>query len=131
MFAPRSKRGGWNGGVPWRTAKPPYRGSGSFLIGGGGSSNRKGYPSLISGSTLVSPGAKLLLVYADGSRQRIKVIWVSKPIGAGFYYHPIPRTHQTRTRRVIALELIRGSHLVARQVLPVLKFAVGRGGSAS
>jgi len=72
---------------------------------------------VVSGSTLVAPGAKLLLIYADGSRERIKVIWVSKPIRAGFYYHVIPSAHRTHARRPIALELKRGTRIVARQVL--------------
>jgi hypothetical protein len=72
-----------------------------------------------SGSTLAEPGTKLFLVYAGGSRQRIKLILAGKPVGAGFYYYVIPKVHQIRRRRATALEVVRGSRLFARQMLPL------------
>jgi hypothetical protein len=92
------------------------------VVGGGGNANGRGAFVRIGGSTRVAPGAELFVVYADGSSERIKVIWVSKPIGAGFYYHVIPKAHRVRPRRATALELMRGPRLVARQVLPLLRF---------
>ena len=85
-----------------------------------------GYPAVVSGSTIVARGTKLLLVYADGTRERIKVFWVSEPIGAGFYYHVIPNRHRTRAHRLVALELRRGLKVVARQVLPTLRLPKAR-----
>jgi len=126
MFA-RAKDGWWGGGVPWRVTiqRHPQPPSG-WRVGGGGLYTQSGYPAIVSGSTIVARGAKLLVVYADGARERIRVFWVSKPIGAGFYYHVIPTLHRVRARRVVALELIRGGDVVARQVLPIANLSVSR-----
>jgi len=126
MFA-RATHGWWGGGRPWRVTiqRHPQPPSG-WRVGGGGLYTPSGYPAVLSGSTIVAPGAKLLVVYADGARERIRVFWVSKPIGAGFYYHVIPTLHRVRARRVVALELIRGGDVVARQVLPIANLSVSR-----
>jgi hypothetical protein len=113
-------RGGWGGGIPWRAGGHRAPPRGAAVVGGGGIAKGNGVFVRIGGSTRVAPGAKLFVVYADGSRERIKVIWVSKPIGAGFYYHAIPKAHRVRVRRATALELVRGSRVVARQVFPML-----------
>jgi hypothetical protein len=121
MFA-RHKHGGWGGGRPWRvTIKRHPAPPNGWRVGGGGLYTQNGYPAIVSGSTIVSPGAKLLLVYADGTRERIKVTWVSRPIGAGFYYRVISKEHRLRARRVVVLELRRDGQVVTRQVMPVLR----------
>jgi hypothetical protein len=71
------------------------------------------------GSTLAKSGTKLFLVYTGGRRERIKLILAGKEVGAGFYYYVIPKVHGVRGRRATALEVVRGSRLVARQMLPL------------
>jgi hypothetical protein len=75
---------------------------------------------VVAGSTLARRDTKLFLAYADGSRQRIRLILSGKPVGpAAFHYYSIHTVQHVRGRRVTALELVRGSRVVARQILPV------------
>lgn len=94
---------------------PRFRGS--LLIGAGGLSGKHGFVR-ISGSTLVAPGAKLYVVYADGSSNRIRVTWVGEPIRAGFYDYGVPKAHRTQAHRAVMVELVRNKQVVARQRLP-------------
>jgi hypothetical protein len=73
----------------------------------------------VSGSTRATPGAHLFVAYADGSVSPIKLIWVSRPIQAGFYYKVIPRSHRTQPHRAIAVELVRGTRIIARQTFRI------------
>jgi hypothetical protein len=103
--------------VPQRPAQ-----HGGYLIGAGGRAARTaGVPGLaisaIEGSTLAAPGARLYLVYADGMREELRILWVSKPIGAGFYFHSIPQAHRLPRHRPIALVLRRSGRVIARQAL--------------
>ena len=109
-------RSGSAGGVSWRVGRTHANGA-NVIFGGG--YVKDGIFSVVSGSTIRFRGAKLFVSYRDGSRQRIKVIWVSRPIGAGFFYSPIPRAHRTDARRAVALELFRGSRLQARKVFAI------------
>jgi hypothetical protein len=109
-------RFGSAGGVPWRVGTAHANGA-NVIFGGG--YVKDGIFTVVSGSALRLRGAQLFVSYHDGSRQRIKVIWVSRPIGAGFFYVPIPRAHRTDARRAVALELFRGSRLQARQAFAI------------
>jgi hypothetical protein len=91
---------------------------GLVQLGDGGLFTSRAY-LVVAGSALAKRDTKLFLVYAGGSRERIKLISVGKPVGAGFYYYVIPKVHRVRGRRATALELVRGSRLVARQMLPL------------
>ena len=86
------------------------------MVGAGGLIGKHGFLS-ISGSTLVAPGAKLYVVYADGSSDRIRVTWVGEPIRAGFYYFAVPKVHRAQARRPVVVELVRDKQVVARQRL--------------
>jgi hypothetical protein len=68
----------------------------------------------VCGSTLVGPRPHLSVVYADGARERLKVIWVTTPIRAGFFYRWIPKEHLSKLRRAKSLELRDGARLIAR-----------------
>ena len=119
-----SARGGGWGGCRVRAARHrDHRGElRGYLFAAGGEVGRRGF-LVVAGSALVAPGPRLYLVYADGSRERLTVIWVSKPIAAGFFCRVIPSAHRVLSRRAKALELRRGTRLVAREVLgiPVLQ----------
>jgi len=53
---------------------------------------------------VVAPTAQTLTVtYADGTRQQIPFIWVSKPINAGFFLFEVPSAHQHAASRVTAV----------------------------
>lgn len=111
-------RGGWAGcRVRATPSGDTHGGLHSYLIGAT-LLGRGGALSAVSGSMPGVPGSRLYLVYAGGARERVTVIWVSKPIAAGFYYRAIPKVHLARARRATALELRSGVRLIARQVLP-------------
>jgi hypothetical protein len=104
------------GGRPSHVSEP--HAIGVVQVGRGSLFSSRAY-LVVAGSTLEQRGTKLFLVYADGSRERIKPILAGKPVGAGFYYYVIPKAHRIRVGRATALELVRGSRLVARQPLPM------------
>jgi hypothetical protein len=82
--------------------------------------NRQGTAhALTFGSVFAKRGQRLVLVYEDGNRERVPLTFVSRPIGAAFYLRVIPRAHQTARTRLRALELRRGSTLVARLCVAV------------
>jgi hypothetical protein len=92
----------------------------SYLIGGMllGSRTRT---AAIAGSTLAGPRPRLYVLYVDGARERVPLIWVGRPIGAGFFYRSIPKEHLTGRRRAKALELRDGPRLVAREIIPLVR----------
>jgi len=96
----------------------PAPGEGSSYRGAAGGFSRRGVFNVVFGSTLVTPGAKVFVLYADGSHQRLPVIWVSRPIRAGFYYTVIPGDHRTRAHGARAVVAVRDGTVVARQTLP-------------
>ena len=126
IFAAPTRTGYWKmfsvdkhgrvGGGPSHVSEP--HAIGVVQVGRGSLFSSRAY-LVVAGSTLEQNGAKLFLVYADSSRERIKPILIGKPIGAGFYYSVIPKAHRIRKGRVTALELVRGSRLVVRQPLPL------------
>jgi hypothetical protein len=126
IFAAPTRTGYWQmfsvdkhgrvGGGPSQVSEP--HAIGVVQIGRGSLFSSRAY-LVVAGSTLEQRGAKLFLVYAHGSRERIKPILLGKPVRAGFYYYVIPKPHRIRVGRPTALELVRGSRLVARQPLPM------------
>jgi hypothetical protein len=109
---------GWSGCRVRSARGPSGRGERRpYLIGAEYEMSRTSLLS-VSGSSIAAAGLHLFIVYVDGVRERITVIWVGRPIAAGFFYAAIPKGRRTPSRRATALELRRGSVLVARQVLP-------------
>ena len=104
---------------PRRIPRPTgdYRG---YLIGATISANRTSVLA-VSGSTAPGPHPRLYLVYADGSRERLEMIWVTNPIRAGFFYRTIPKAHLSKPLRAKSLELRDEGRLIARQQIPRLK----------
>jgi len=49
-------------------------------------------PVLISGHTLLAGAAQVEVRFQDGSRARTPVVWVGKPINAGFFIYEVPPT---------------------------------------
>jgi hypothetical protein len=112
------KHGRVGGGGSSRVSEPRAPQIGVEQVGRGGLFTSRAY-LVVAGSTLAKRGTKLFLVHADGSRERIKLILVEQSVGAGFYYYVIPEGQRGRVGRATALELVRGSRLVARQALPL------------
>jgi len=74
---------------------------------------------VVAGSMFARRGTKLFAIFTDGSRRRIKLIASGKPSGAtAFHYYLIPRVHRLRARQVASLQLVRGTRVLARQILP-------------
>jgi hypothetical protein len=67
------------------------------------------------GSVNVAPGTHLFFVYADGTQERVSLTFVSRPIGAAFFFKSIPRVHRAADTRLRFLELRLGSKVIARQ----------------
>lgn len=124
---------GGSGGCRVRGAIPDPAGDfHAYPVGGEFSANRTGIVS-VSGSTTAGPRPRLFVVYADGTRELLPVIWVSTPIRAWFFYRTTPKGHLSKARRAKPLELREGTHLIARQQLPLPKLPPrlpGGGGAA-
>jgi hypothetical protein len=127
IFATPTRNGYWHmfsvgksgrvGGGPSRSETHALR-VGVVQVGHGSLFSSRAY-LVVAGSTLAKRDTRLFLVYANGSRERIKLILAGKPKGAGFYYYVIPKVQQARGRRATALEVVRGSRVVARETLPL------------
>lgn len=77
----------------------------------------------VSGDTLAGPDVFVSIVYADGTREPLTMIWVGAPIRAGFFYRTIRKPHQVDSRRPTAVELrARDGRLVARDVIHKPRF---------
>jgi hypothetical protein len=63
-----------------------------FAIGTMGAMSGNG-PTILGGDLLVPPGTALSVEFADGSSAAIPVVFVSKPIDAGFFLYPVPTEH--------------------------------------
>jgi hypothetical protein len=85
-----------------------------YLLRPSSLSSRQGI-TFVGGSVFAKPGQRLVLVYADGERERVSLTFVSRPIGAAFFLRKIAPAHQTAKTRLRSLELRRGSRLIARQ----------------
>jgi len=112
--------GGCRVRLPLSKLKPAQRSG--YLIGAGFRAARthgvRGLTiSAVEGSTLAAPGARLYIIYADQTRERMPLIWVSSPIDAGFFFHAIPAEHRRPGHWPITLELKRGSRVIALQVV--------------
>jgi hypothetical protein len=52
-----------------------------------------GGPVIVDGVVSDRNGASLQIVYQDGQRSRIPLVWISQPIGAALFVTAIPRLH--------------------------------------
>jgi len=73
--------------------------------------------TFVGGSAFAKRGQRLVLVYADGQRERLSLTFVSRPIGAAFFFRKIPDSHQRAQTRLRAIELRRSSDLIARHLV--------------
>jgi hypothetical protein len=87
-----------------------------------GATPRTDAPGSVGGTISSARAARLELVYEDGSRVDIPFVFVSKPIGAGFFSYDVKRAHWTRGHRARALlALDARGHELARQAFPYVR----------
>jgi hypothetical protein len=69
------------------------------------------------GGDITAPAAtKITASYADGTTHDIPFVWVSKPIGAGFFSYDIPASHRTKQHRLLSVAVYGNKgRLIARQ----------------
>lgn len=60
---------------------------------------------------------RLELRHADGYRLEIPIVWVSDPIGVGFFVHPIPPTRWRKGKPVEVVALAQDGRIVKREPL--------------
>lgn len=81
-------------------------------------------PVLIGGNVSASASAELELRFEDGGSRSVPFVWVSEPIGAGFFLYELPQEQWTPGKRPVALELRDGGELISRvsfSVAPALE----------
>ena len=57
----------------------------------------------VNGWVLAPSAERLEIEYEDGARHEIRLVWVSEPIDAGFFYHSIPAARRAPGRRAVAV----------------------------
>ena len=73
-----------------------------LLIGGGHS----GSPRMATRVTgeVIAPGTHSVdVVYEDGAKETVRLVWVSEPINAGFFSHNVPAERRESGRRPVAV----------------------------
>lgn len=74
--------------------------------------------NVFEGSTPAPAGSRLYLSYADGTRERLPLTFVGRPIRAAFFGRTIPPARRTAEARPTVLELWLRGKLHARRRLP-------------
>jgi hypothetical protein len=89
----------------------PYGGTGCFprtrhrdILDPGLTADRSG-PIALNGMFFDSRGARLDIRYEDGDNTMLPVIWVGKPISAGFFVLAIPSIHRRPGHRPMTITL--------------------------
>ena len=76
---------------------------------------REGFPEWINGDAVV-PSATVVIRFSDGSTVEPRIIWVSAPVGAGFFAYDVPAARQTSRLHVTAVDAYdRDGRLLAHQ----------------
>ena len=126
----------WNGDRPLLVAPTtaggfceslagPYGGTGCFtgarqrnVLDSGLTADASG-PIALNGKFFDSRGTRLEVRYEDGRNTVVPIIWVSKPINAGFFVFAIPSAHRRPGHRPLAITLLSESGFqLAKAQLP-------------
>lgn len=102
-----------------RDRKTPFHTN--LLIAGPTTRNSQPMPGssnvhvFFEGDTLLHGAARVAISFEDGSSVRTPLVWVSRPIDAGFFVYELPRAHWKVGRRPVALavENAHGKELTA------------------
>jgi hypothetical protein len=57
------------------------------------------------GQTILRPAASAVIRFEDGSSDRVRIVWVPKPIDAGFFLYELPKAHWKVGKRPLALSV--------------------------
>jgi hypothetical protein len=57
------------------------------------------------GQTILRRAASAVIRFEDGSLDRVRIVWVPKPIDAGFFLYELPKAHWKVGERPVALSL--------------------------
>ena len=116
----------WNGDRPLLVAPTtaggfceslagPYGGTGCFtgtrqgkVLDSGLTADRGG-PIAFNGKFFDSRGSRLEVRYEDGDNTAVPIIWVGKPISAGFFVYAIPGLHRRPGHRPVTIALLSAS----------------------
>jgi hypothetical protein len=63
-------------------------------------------PAWISGYVNATAAQEVVIKFSDGSTIHPPVVWVSKPIGAGFFSYDVPAKYQTETNHLVAVDAL-------------------------
>jgi hypothetical protein len=77
-----------------------------LLIGGEWSVDEHGpveFVPHVSGEVIAPGTDRVQVEYEDGTADDVDLVWVSKPVDAGFFFFSIPREHRVAGRRAIGL----------------------------
>jgi hypothetical protein len=75
--------------------------------------------AFVEGSFFRSAAERIVLTYADGRTSEIPFVWVTAPIGAGFFAFDVPDTHRRRGHEAVSVALLdsSGHHVIEHQRL--------------
>jgi len=114
LWVAPAKNGGFcvlwlpHGGGGCSTAHLPL-GTGALL-------RPSGVPEWLTGSAEASLVHDVVIRFSDGTTVRPRIVWVSAPIGAGFFAYDVPANEQSRRHHVTTVDAYdRAGRLVARQ----------------
>lgn len=82
----------------------PEEAGGRMRIGLGGLATKQGQGfDWLVGPVLEDAVQEIELLYQDGERVKVPFVWVSPPIGAGFYAYDVPPEHEQPGRLTVAV----------------------------
>ena len=61
---------------------------------------------IFEGDTLIHGAAGVEVRFADGSSERTPIVWVSRPIDAGFFVYEVPSEHWDAGKQPVALAVV-------------------------
>jgi hypothetical protein len=88
-------------------------------------------PVLISGSTTLADAASVEIRFDDGDSTTVPVVWVSAPIGAGFFGYDVPAPHWATGHRPVLLILRDGDGKELRRDAGTLRVPLFRQGAST
>jgi len=111
LWVAPTKAGGfcstWIGCDPRRT----IRFQATLTIAGPTSRNSQPMPGsanvhvFFEGQTILRPAASAVIRFEDRSSDRVRIVWVPKPIDAGFFLYELPKAHWKVGERPVALSV--------------------------
>jgi hypothetical protein len=59
----------------------------------------------ISGQTILHSAATAVIAFEDGDAEQARIVWVARPIDAGFFFYVLPKAHWKVGERPVAIVL--------------------------